>query len=69
MASDMSDGSVFGLDDESDAYVPEVMARLVASPVSHNRGDCLHCKLQALSLSWITMANLFTPGSWSSSHS
>jgi hypothetical protein len=26
MASDMSDGSVFGVDDESDAYVPEVVS-------------------------------------------
>lgn len=25
MASDMSDGSVFGLDDESDGFVPEVV--------------------------------------------
>ncbi|KAK0391100.1 hypothetical protein NLU13_0602 [Sarocladium strictum] len=30
MASDMSDGSVFGVDDESDAYVPEVKPKAAA---------------------------------------
>jgi hypothetical protein len=93
MASDMSDGSVFGLDDESDAYVPEVvsalpcslpillvysirldrpgrsMAQLAIPPVSHNRDNCLHCTFTAPRRSWITMADLFTLGSWSSSPS